>query len=366
MKTDGKPPLEDVLFLLTIQNIGPGRIRRLFQVFENLAQIRKAPVQSLIRIESIDLKLASQIKKGGNPEIVQEQLKLIEHHNIDYLTIWDKNYPIRLKQIPDAPPVLFYKGSMKPAESNSIAVVGTRNPSNYGRTITTELTRNLVANGITIVSGMARGIDTIAHRTALEHNGHTLAVFGCGIDTCYPPENQNLYLEIPHHGAVMSEYFLGTGPDAPNFPKRNRIISGLSMGTLVIEAGNKSGALITAFFALNQNREVFAVPGNINSSKSNGCNRLIKQGGKLVQNVDDILEEIGLGFSITPQIPKPIPDNLNGFEKRLLQNLSSEPKHIDKLVSELNESPSAILTGLLSLELWGLVQQLAGKMFIRI
>jgi DNA processing protein len=212
---------------------------------------------------------------------------------------------------------------------------------------------------------MARGVDTIAHRTALQHDGQTIAVLGCGVDVCYPPENKNLYQEIPRHGAVLSEYFLGTGPDAPNFPKRNRIISGLSRGTLVIEAGDKSGALITAFFALDQNRDVFAVPGNINSAKSIGCNRLIKHGAKLVQSAKDILEEIGMGGSTSEQGPKPVPENLGDFERRVLKNLSADPKHIDKLVSELRESPSAVLTGLLSLELLGLVQQLAGKMFIR-
>ena len=360
-----RPSLSDILYLLTIPNIGPGRIRKLIQVFKDLENIRKAPVQSLVRIESIDLKLASRIKQGGQPEVVQQQLELINRHHINYITIWDDEYPALLKQIPDAPPVLFYEGSLNNLSDRAIAIVGTRSPSSYGRTVTTEITRELVANGISIVSGMARGIDTVAHQTALQHGGHTVAVLGCGIDVCYPPENRKLYQKIPQQGAVVSEYFVGTGPDGPNFPKRNRIISGLSVGTLVIEAGERSGALITALFSLNQNREVFAIPGNINSQRSMGCNHLIKQGGKLVQNVEDILDEIGLSRQEKPAEPRPIPENLTGFERQILEMLSIEPVHIDSLVLKLSEPPSTILSSLLSLELLGLVQQLAGKRFVR-
>jgi len=359
------PALYDILYLLTIPNIGPGRIRKLLQVFDGVEQILKAPVQKLTRVEGIDLKLAEYIKKGGEAEVARVQVSLIKKHKIDYLFIWDKIYPPLLKQIPDAPVILFYRGEFKDQHRKSIAIVGTRTPSNYGRTVTTELVRQLVGNGLTIASGMARGIDSIAHQVAIQNGGETLAVLGCGVDQCYPPENHELFQKIPRHGAVISEYFLGTGPDAVNFPKRNRIISGLSLGTVVIEAGERSGALITAFYALNQNREVFAVPGNINSPKSQGCNRIIKQGAKLVQTVEDILEEIGqMNVSAAPE-EKPIPENLQALEKKILESLSSDPKHIDRLVLDLKESPSAVLASLLTLELLGLAQQLAGKMFVR-
>jgi DNA processing protein len=213
---------------------------------------------------------------------------------------------------------------------------------------------------------LARGIDSIAHNIALRNNGTTIAVLGCGVDYCYPPENRQLFEKIPENGVILSEYFLGVGPDAINFPKRNRIISGLSKGILVVEAGERSGALITAYYALNQNREVFAIPGNITSSISRGPNRLIKQGAKLVESVEDIFEEIeGLQTSAVHK-ERPIPPNLRDWERKILAHLSKEPKHIDKLVHELQETPATILAGLLTLELMGLVQQLVGKMFVKL
>ncbi len=361
-----KPSLSDLLYLLTIPQVGPGRIRRLMQVFENSQAILRAPVQKLVQVEGIDQKLAAQIKKGGDAEIARTQHALIEKNDIQYLTIWDKDYPNLLKRISDAPVILFYRGNLKAPHPPALAVVGTRTPSNYGKVTTAEMVRQLISHGVSIVSGMARGIDTIAHHTAIQSGGETLAVLGCGLDQCYPPENRQLYQKIPDHGALISEFFVGTGPDAVNFPRRNRIISGLSLGTLVVEAGDRSGALITALFALNQNREVFAIPGNITSSKSLGSNRLIKQGGKLVQTVEDILDEISEFASRKSLPPKIIPENLGPLEKKILGKLTDDPKHIDRLVMEVKETPSTVLAGLLTLELLGLVQQLAGKMFIRL
>ena len=367
VKQEKSPPtIYDLLYLLTIPQIGPGRIRKLFQVFSSVEEMLKAPVQKIVRVEGIDRKLAEQIKRGGDKAVVDQQLELLEKHQVQYMTIWDSAYPVLLKRISDAPVVLFYRGGFKETHQKAIAVVGMRSPSNYGKVATAELVRQLVRNEITIVSGMARGVDSIAHHTALQNGGETLAVLGCGMDCCYPPENHQLYLQIPEHGAVISEYFMGTGPDAVNFPKRNRIISGLSLGTLVVEAGNRSGALISALFALNQNREVFAVPGNMNSTRSSGCNRLIQQGAKLVLSVEDILEEIGENSIPSRMQPKKIPENLRQLEKIVLEKLSTDPKHIDRLVMELQEAPSTILAGLLTLELLGLVQQLAGKMFVRL
>lgn len=364
--TNNHPKIADLIYLLTIPNIGPGRIRRLLQIFPTLHSLLHAPVQNLVRVEGIDYKLAAQIKAGGNREEADRQLRLIQEKQIKHVTIWDENYPPLLRQIPDPPVVLFYKGEIKAQHQRALAVVGTRTPSNYGKIVTTRLVRQLVQKGITIVSGLARGIDTIAHRTALEQGGETVAVLGCGIDRIYPPENRSLFQKIKQEGTIFSEYFVGVGPDAVNFPKRNRIISGLSRGTLVVEAGERSGALITAIYALNHNREVFAVPGNITSPKSRGCNGLIRQGAKVVQSVDDILEEIE-DFRVEESPPvKPIPVNLNPLEKRIMDKLNNVPIHIDRLVTELNESPAVILSGLLTLELMGLVKQLAGKMFVRL
>jgi DNA processing protein len=363
---NGEPDLYDLLYLLTIPNIGPGRIRRLFQVFQNAQEILKSPVQKLICLDGIDYKLASQIKRGGDANKAREQLAFIKGQKINYVTIWDKNYPSLLKRIADPPVILFYKGRIKDEGRKRIAVVGMRNPSQYGKSVTAEIVGQLVMWNISIVSGLARGIDSIAHHTAIRGGGETIAVLGCGIDKCYPPENSKLFEEIEKTGLILSEYFMGTEPDAANFPKRNRIISGLSLGTLVIEAGERSGALISALFALNQNREVFAIPGHINNPKSMGTNRLIKQGAKLVQSVEDILEELGDTFSTDFLQPKPIPKNLKPFESKVLENLSGDPKHIDRIVLDLEESPSTVLSTLLSLELLGLIQQLAGKMFVRI
>lgn len=365
---DHKPPLYDLLLLLTLPGIGPGRIRRLFQVFDSASRILKAPVQQLIRVDGIDYKLAEQIKTGGDEREARRQMALIEKQKVRCLTIWDPEYPAALKQISDPPLILFYRGELKPAHARAIAIVGTRTPSSYGKVVTSEITRQLSTRGITVVSGMARGVDAIAHHTAMQAGGQTLAVLGNGLDRCYPPENRPLYDQIPKQGALLSEFFLGTAPDAPNFPRRNRIISGLSMGTLVVEAGDRSGALITAFYAVNHNREVFAVPGNITSPKSRGCNRLLKQGAKLVQTVEDILEEIpAFDSAVAPDSqPRPVPENLSAIEKNILSHLSREPKHIDRLVIELRESPGVVLSELLTLELLGLVQQLAGKMFVRV
>jgi len=361
-----KPTIRDILYLLTIPNIGPGRVRRLLSVFESVEEILHTPARKLIQIDGIDYKLASQLKQGGDPVEVEKQLSLIEKIKPGLLTIWDKQYPPALKKIPDPPVILFYKGKLPNEYPAAIGVVGTRTPTSYGKIVTEKLVTELIQNGITIVSGMARGIDTIAHRTAIKKSGQTFAVLGCGIDVIYPPENRPLYEEIQQHGALLSEFFLSTGPDAQNFPRRNRIISGLCQGVLVVEAGEKSGALITANYALDQNREVFAVPGNITNPKARGSNALIQQGAKLVQSVEDILTEIQGSTALKSPEERPIPPHFNNLERDILEHLTGEPKHIDRLVMELKESPALILSSLLNLELQGFVRQLSGKMFIRI
>ncbi len=365
---DHKPELFDLLYLLTIPNIGPGRIRKLMQVYRTAEEIRQAPVQELVQVEGIDYKLAEQLKTGGDLQQAEDQLRRIEKLKVRYLTIWDEEYPALLKRIPDPPVVLFYRGTIRPEHGQAIAVVGTRTPSNYGKVVTSEIVRQLVSHGFTIVSGMARGVDAIAHHTAIQAGGETLAVLGNGVDRCYPADNRSLYESIPKHGALLSEFFLGTGPDAANFPRRNRIISGMALGTLVVEAGERSGALITAYYALNHNREVFAIPGNITSPRSRGTNRLIQQGAKLVRHVEDILEELPKTAGASPPskpAERELPENLTELERKILNRLSGDPLHIDRLVMELRESPSVILSELLTLELMGLVQQLPGKMFVR-
>lgn len=361
-----KPHLKDILLLLTIPYLGPGRVRRLLGIFASSAELLKAPLQRLMKVDGIDEKLARQIKSGADEKQADTQLELMEKQGISCLTIWDEQYPALLKRTNAPPVILFYSGRLPETWPPCIGVVGTRMPGQYGRTVTEKLVFQLIEKGIAVISGMARGIDTVAHSAAIKRGGQTYAVLGCGVDYIYPPENRKLYENILENGAVLSEFFIGARPDAINFPRRNRIISGMSLGVLVVEAGSKSGALITANHAIEQNREVFAVPGNITSVKSSGPNRLIQQGAKLVTSVEDILEEISAKLLPTAPVEKTLPPTLDELEKKLLQHLSEEPKHIDKLVLELQQSPAMVLSRLLTLELMGLVRQLAGKMFIRL
>jgi DNA processing protein len=280
------------------------------------------------------------------------------------VTLQDEDYPRLLRQINLPPPVLYVKGSYLPEDDWAIAVVGTRRAKTYGLEVTRYLVGGLARNGITIVSGMARGIDSQAHRTALEAGGRTIAVFGSGIDIIYPSENAGLARDIAAAGALITEYPLGTKPDRKNFPPRNRIISGLALGTLVSQAPEGSGALITAYFALEQGREVFAVPGSLLDRGCSGTNRLIQQGeAKLVMRVEDILEELNLTmFSQQAEVRAVVPENQT--EALLLQHLSEEPLHVDEL-GRASGLPIAQVSGTLALmELKGLVRQAAGMKYV--
>jgi DNA processing protein len=264
--------------------------------------------------------------------------------------------------------LLFARGEFHALDDTAIAIVGTR-AHEYGKLVAERLTAALVSRRMTIVSGLARGIDTISHQTALKSGGRTVAVLGSGLDMVYPPENRRLAQEIAQHGVVVSEYFFGAKPDAPNFPRRNRIISGLAFGTLVIEAGETSGALITASAALEQNREVFAVPGSILSPKSLGPNRLIQEGAKLVTSVEDILAELPSQLDMfsktTPAAESPA-TSFNENEQKVLALLSHEPLHIDLLARQASMPASQLLAILLDLEFKYAVKQLPGKFFIKI
>ncbi len=360
-----KPEVRDILRLMAVPNIGPGRIRRLLSVFGSVEAILRAPYRKLVQIDGIDRKLAMRLKQPVDESLIQRQWERIQKTELKLVSIWDSSYPSLLRQINDPPVLLFYRGRLPEPWPASLAVVGTRRPSAYGKAVTAKLVAELVQRNVSIVSGLARGIDTIAHYTALQRGGFTCAVLGCGADVVYPPENRKLYQEIASQGLILSEFLPGTSPDAIHFPRRNRIIAGLCVGLLVVEAGQKSGALISARYALDQNREVFAVPGQITNPTSTGTNRLIQQGAKLVQSVDDMLEELPeLQKQATSAQPRELP-HLNELQKRIIEVLSSDPKHIDRLVMELRESPALVLSSLVELELMGLVRQLPGKMFIR-
>lgn len=358
--------LRALLKLYAVSGIGPSRLRNLISIFGSAQAAIKAPIQKLIRIKGIENHTAQLIRNGTDDAIIDKQLTYFEKNDIRILSCWDNEFPVRLKMIYDAPVFLFCKGDISVFGTDTVGIVGSREPSSYGKIVTEKLSRDLVSFDLTIVSGLARGIDTIAHRTVVEAGGRTIAVLGSGFDYLYPPENKNLANKITEKGLVISEYLNGAIPDPSNFPRRNRIISGLSLGIVVTEAGSTSGALITAYQALDQNREVFAVPGPINSAKSVGVNQLIKQGAKLVQGSQDIIQEFQNQRTNVnqTQIKVRIP-TLEDFEKEIFEMLSEEPVHIDFIAEQVRRSIQDVLSVLLTLELLGIVKQFSGKMFAR-
>jgi DNA processing protein len=361
--------VRDLLQLSYVPRIGPQKIRNLVAHFESPALALRASPRELIRVPGIEKKLASNIvhNKGG-ARFADEQLRLVNRIGARIITIWDSEYPEALRKTYDPPAFLFTLGKFIPCDKHALAMVGTRTPSPYGKNIAEALGRELAQLGITVVSGLARGIDTEAHWATLRAKGRTIAVIGSGLDIPYPPENRRLQELIAHQGAVISEFPMGASPEATNFPRRNRIISGLSLGTIIVESGEDGGAMITASTALDQNREVFAIPGNITEKRSAGTNKLIREGrAKLVQRVDDILEELGpqLRHLLKKETPPDPALDLTLFERKIFDKLTDEPIHIDEL-AELAETLTAdALVSLLSLEFKGLVRQLPGKMFLR-
>jgi DNA processing protein len=356
--------------LLSIDGIGPVKVINLLNHYANLEEIFSATKHSLIQTEGINYTLAERIiaaPKSLNP--IQEKL-LIELESLDKISarlicFWDKKYPELLKRIYYPPLILYTLGNLVESDNYSVAVIGTRHPSNYGRIMAEKFASELAQQSITIVSGLARGIDSIAHKSALKNGGRTTAIIGSGLDVIYPSENKKLFYEIVENGVVISEFELGTKPDAQNFPRRNRIISGISLGTLVIETRENGGAMQTASYALDQNREVFAIPGNLGSKESEGTNSLIQRSeAKLVKEPKDILIE--LGSKLRPFIQKEIPRptvQLTLFEEKIYQVLSNEPKHIDDIAIQANSTVADCLVYLLSLEFKGIIRQLPGKMF---
>ena len=369
-----------------ITGVGALRAKKLLERFGSLEGIFTAQGRELEQVEGIGKEIAERIRRWRETADVEKELELVKKYGATVLTLGDEEYPERLKEIYDPPIVLYVRGELSLRDENAIAIVGTRYPSFYGRTITEDLSKKLAMRGFTIVSGMARGIDSAAHRGALAVKGKTIAVLGCGVDTVYPPENGKLMKEIINSGAVVSEFPMGTKPDRGNFPRRNRIISGLSLGVIVVEAAKSSGSLITANQALEQGREVFAVPGKVDSPKSYGTHRLIKEGAKLVQDVDDVIEELGMlrmpsgedshpekqtqksgATSATADLlagAERCPD-LAGEEKRVYGILSSDPCQIDIICNQTNMPASKVSSILMMLEIKGLVKQLPGKQFVK-
>jgi DNA processing protein len=352
-----------------VPRVGRITFQKLLTYFGSPQQVFQASYRDLLQVPGVGQKLAEEITSFSLEEALQREMKNIERYGIQILTLADSCYPPLLKAIYDPPPVLYYQGNLLQQDNTAIALVGSRKPTSYGKLVAERFAQDLAARQITVVSGLARGIDGAAHRGVLKAGGRTIAVAGCGLDIVYPAEHRHLKEQIIQQGAWLSEFPLGTQPDRMNFPLRNRIISGLALGTVVIEAGERSGSLITAEWALDQGREVFAVPGNITSPVSRGAHKLLKAGAKLVEGIEDILEELApqtLPFpSVTPAPPPQLPSSLLPREELLLDLITAEPQHIDTIIEQA-KLPTQVVSGILmQLELRGLIRQVAGQHYIR-
>jgi len=364
-----KEEIRHILALLEIKDLGSVSIRKIIQTFGSAIKVFYLQPEEIASLTGIKLDIATKIKSFNNWQKIDNFINLCEKRQIKILSITDEEYPQLLKEIYDPPAVLFCKGTLLPQDNFGLAVVGSRKLTDYGKRVTEKFSFELASCGITIVSGLARGIDSVAHLSALSAQGRTIAVLGSGILKIYPPENKKLSEQIIQSGAILSEFYPETPPKRENFPKRNRIISGMTLGTLVTEATTNSGALITAKLALEQGREVFAVPGNITSKNSEGTNFLIKNGAKLVQKIDDILEEI------KPFIPS-LKESIISLESNIKVDLNNEenaifslldrPLNLDEIVINTELSISRVLEILLKLEINGLITRFEGKYVRRI
>jgi DNA processing protein len=343
--------------------IGPVRLKALLEAFGDAETAWHASADDL-RAAGLDQRCLRGLLEARDTLDLDDELARIERLGYRLLTWEEADYPERLREIPAPPPVLYLWGDLRPQDRWAAAVVGTRRPTAYGTAVARDLAAVLAASGVTVVSGLARGIDIIAHQSALEAGGRTLAVLGSGLDRLYPPEHRHLAERIAGGGAVLSDYPLGTAPEAGNFPPRNRIISGLALAVVIVEAGEGSGALITADFAGEQGREVFAVPGSIYSRASRGTNRLIRSGARPLVAFEDVLEALNLDVVIRQEeVSQALPEDET--EAKILAALSSEPVHVDELQARCGLPAAQISASLAMLELKGRARQVGGMHYVR-
>ena len=357
---------DPALFWIGLSSIpGVGRItfRKLAHHFGSPERVLAATRDELGNA-GLSERVIADIASCSWREYAEKELVKAREAGVRIITVDDTAYPSALRNTPDPPLFLYIKGSLR--HEDGVAIVGTRKPTHYGLTVTHRIAYELATAGLTIVSGLARGIDTQAHRGALAAKGRTIAVLGCGIDIVYPPENRDLLKRISGNGAIVTENPFGTKPEAGYFPARNRIISGLSRGTVIIEATEDSGSLITANYTFEQGKKLFAVPGNISSPNSRGTNSLIKQGAVLVEGSDDILRNFGIKQPGTDQKRgmRPLPA-LTPDEECILRCITSEPRHIDVIMNESRLAAGRLSGVLITLELKGLAKQLPGKYYVR-
>lgn len=345
-----------------VKGVGAIRLKQILDFFGSLETAWNAPASGLAAA-GLPQKVIENFATVKKQVDLEKVMSRIETQGVKVMTWEDSDYPRRLKEINQSPPVLFIKGSINVEDDWAVAVVGTRRVTPYGRQVTAEIAGFLAQNGVSVISGLARGVDAIAHQTALRTGGRTIAVLGSGVDVIYPPEHRKLAGEISEQGALVSDYPLGTQPDGVNFPPRNRIISGLSLATVVVEAGETSGALITAKFAVDQGRDVFAVPGSILTPQSEGTNRLIEQGARPLLKMTEILEVLKLEQIPEKQaVRKSIP--LSEHENQLMEQLSQEPVHIDELCGLTGLPIHDVSATLTMMELKGLVSHVGGLNYV--
>jgi DNA processing protein len=364
------PELLDALRLSLTRGLGPIAQIRLRNRFGSAGEIFQASREELMSVEGIGPKLASAIGRQRNSDQAVEELNSCEQLGVDLLRLEDDNYPDGLREIPDPPQLLYVRGSLTDSDRLGIGIVGSRRCTLYGRQQAERFARDLSMAGITVISGLARGIDACAHRGAMEANGRTLAVLGTGVGHIYPPEHGPLAEEVIAHGALISEACLRQAPVPGLFPQRNRIISGLSQGVLIVEAARNSGALHTARHALEQGRDVFVIPGRLDSAASEGCHDLVRDGAQLVRHVDDILETLGplTQPTISPEgktVLTPRELNLNEQERELLDLIPLEPGTVDEVLRSSDIDDARVLSTLTVLEMKRLIRRLPGGYVVR-
>jgi len=368
MQQNGKQIKTQWLALHLIPGLGNRGFKNLIDKFGSPSQVFSADISDLIGVQYIRRDVARKITHKDyalDPEKVLAKLERLSAKIITYL---DASYPPQLREIQDPPMVLYARGRDIPRDMIFVGVVGSRNPTHYGVISAKKIAQGLARSGVGVVSGMARGIDSAAHWGCLDARGFTIAVQGTGIDSIYPRSNHKLHKQIVENGLVLTEFPLGTSPEPKNFPIRNRIISGLSRAITVVEATRKSGSLITASLALEQGRDVYAVPGSIHSFKSMGCHFLIKQGAALVENSDDILHELGLCYepeTIEGPTGEGGSSSMEATEETIYNIIGDYPLHIDQIARQGNIEPGEVSNLLTKMEIKGLIRQLPGKMFIR-
>jgi len=346
-----------------VAGIGPARLTALMELCGGIEAAWNAPVHQL-EAAGLDRRTINNIVAARRKLDPHDELEKVARSGVDILTQEDPGYPTNLLPLPNSPPLLYVRGNLEQEDQLAVAVVGTRRVSPYGREVARRLGHELAMNGVTVVSGLALGVDAIAHASALESGGRTIAVLGSSVDQIYPARNRSLALQIVENGALVSEYPLGTKPEARNFPPRNRIISGMSLAVVVVEAAARSGALITAAFAAEQGRDVFAVPGSILSPGSDGCNRLIQEGAIAVTSPGDLLENLQLETAVARQEAR-VSIPATPQEELILRHVTAEPRHMNEIVRAATLDTSQVSSLLATMEIKGLVRHVGLMQYVR-